>query len=134
MIEGVRLSDARGQLSVGGARQQPTDPASAFAGSAKIGATGVADQRDGISGAFLDDQSPVIDVPHFARRSPGAVGPREFLPDSATEQPVVNVGGQRGAAAGIGDDDRVELIFIVVSKRATSVRKEIPVAVVRVAG
>src|SRR6266508_4079404 len=118
MIKGMG-SVAGGQLSVVGARQQPADPASALAGSAQIGATGVADQRDVVPVAFLDHQSPVIDVPHFTRWSPSAVDPTEFLPNSATEQPVVDIRGQRGAPTGIRDDDRVELIFVVVSKRAT---------------
>src|SRR6266508_6128221 len=133
MIKGMG-SVAGGQLSVVGARQQPADPASALAGSAQIGPTGVADQRDVVPVAFLDDQSPVIDVPHFTCRSPSAVDPTKFLPNSATEQPVVVVCGQRGAAAGVGDNNRVGLIFVVVSKHATSVCKQIPVAVVRVAG
>src|SRR5439155_17000653 len=72
----------------------------------------VTDQRQIVPVPLLDHQAPVINVAYFGRRHPCPSLPREFLPHPPAEQSVIDVCRQRGAAAGIGHDNRTQFVLV----------------------
>src|SRR5438128_2702840 len=100
MIKGVSRGIADRQSRWIGAREQSADSARAAPAAAQVAPASVAHDWKIAPVALLDDQGAIIDVSHFARRCPGTVDPREFLPGSPPEQTIVNV--SRQGCRGVG--------------------------------
>ena len=89
MIEGVRLSVARCQLSVVGAREQSSNAASTLESAAQVQPARVRGGGKIVPVPLLQHQAPVIDVARLRSRKPGA-GPDRLLANPPPEQPIIS--------------------------------------------